>query len=298
MRVTDHYRITGPVPFVDVHVERDNRLFLDPSAIRNGSDPRSKRAHSLLVNFFTEVLRLRASALAADHVMGQALLNNLHEPNQTRLGMSAAGVTGKAFGPGLADDAWDVLGRNPAARAAVLTRLEHLPIFIEGVGPDLISDLATRIVFEVLVDFTQDMMVAYPSLGAGATTAESNVYDPAAGAWGPSNFTLPYVAPHQLLLIPKEWTYWRLLMEPGPFYNRYATATVQIERSTRDDKGKLHGPSKKSLKVQFKDQRKLNNGQAVKYKQDEDRNLVAEYQQYVDENFEPLADEQIESRTK
>jgi hypothetical protein len=298
MRITDHYGISGPVPFIDVHVERDNRLFLDPSAIRNGSDRRSKRAHDLLVNFFGEVLRLRASSLAADHDLGQKLLSNLHEPNQTRLGMSAKGVTGKAFGPGLANDVWDILGQSPAAREAVLTRLEHLPIFIEGVGPDLISDLATRIVFEVLVDFTREMMQTYPRLGAGATTVESNVYDPAVHAWTPVNFTLPYVAPHQLLLIPKEWTYWRLLMEPGPFYNRYATATVQMEQSTRDERGKLRGPSKKSLKVQFKDQRKLNNGQAVKYKQREDRNLVSEYQQYVDENFEPLADEEIERRTK
>lgn len=32
--ITTHYGITGPVPFVDVEVTADNRLYVDPHAIR------------------------------------------------------------------------------------------------------------------------------------------------------------------------------------------------------------------------------------------------------------------------
>lgn len=297
LRVSANYGISLPVPFVDVHLEKDNRLFIDPSAIRNGRDALSREAHRLIVGFFTEVLRLRASSKASDHRLGQALLNNLHEPNQTRLGMSAVGVGGKAFGRGLADDLWDVLGTNPAARAAVLTRLEHLPVFIEGVGPDLISDLSTRIIFDLLVDFTSDMMATYPSLAVGATVSSADIYDPATQMWTPKSIRLPLVAPHQLLLIPKAWVYWRLLMEPNPFYNRFATATIQQERGTYDNKGRLQGPSKKALNNEFSDHRELNTEQAVKYKLEQRRNLVTEYQAFVDGNFVPLTDDEIETRT-
>ncbi len=297
MRVSTKFAISTPVPFVDVHLERDNRLFIDPSAIRNGSDPRSRRAHSLLVDFFTEVLRLRASTLPADHSKGQALLNGLHEPNQTRLGMSAVGVSGKAFGTGLADDAWDVLGANPAARAAVITRLEHLPIFITKVGPDLISDLTTRILFGLLVDFTVEMVALYPSLGTRQTTETIDIYDPVSHRWISRSVTLPFVPPHQLLLVPKAWVYWRLLMEPEPFYNRFATETVRVERSVRDPRGRLRGPSKKALNVEFRDHRNLNVRQAVKYKETENRNLVTEYQEFVDRNFEALGDDELDQRT-
>ena len=34
-RISGHYRLSGELPFVDLHVDRDNKLFLDPSAIRN-----------------------------------------------------------------------------------------------------------------------------------------------------------------------------------------------------------------------------------------------------------------------
>ena len=77
VRVSTKYGLSTPVPFVDVHVERDNRLFLDPSAIRNGRDSRSRHAHALIVDFFTEVLRLRRSTKGSDHRQGQALLNSI-----------------------------------------------------------------------------------------------------------------------------------------------------------------------------------------------------------------------------
>jgi hypothetical protein len=297
LRVSAKYSIPTPVPFVDVHVEKDNRLFIDPSAIRNGTDARSRRAHNLIVDFFTEVLRLRASTSTADHVTGQSLLYKLHEPNQTRLGMSAKGVGGRAFGPGLADELWDILGSNPAAQSAVITRLEHLPLFIEGVGPDLISDLSTRIIFDELADFTHDMMVAHPRL-AGATSVDTiDIYDPTAKTWAAKNYTLPFVAPHQLLLVPKEWVFWRLLMEPTPFYNRFSTETVRIERGQWGDDDKFHGPSKEALNREFPARRQLNIDQSVKYKEEQDRDLVREYERYVDENFDPLSDDEIEART-
>ena len=37
MRITEHYLIHADVPFLDVHLDHDNQLFLDPSAIRNAT---------------------------------------------------------------------------------------------------------------------------------------------------------------------------------------------------------------------------------------------------------------------
>lgn len=297
MRVASLYGLTRPVPFLDVDVAQDNAVYLDPSAIRNGRDAASGRAHNLMVDFFTEVLRLRRSTSGADQADGLSLLQNLHEPNQTRLGVSARGVGGKAFGPGLADELWDELAHNPAARYAALTRLEHLPIFLNRVGPDLISDLTTRVIFEVLVDFTHDMMSRYPALARATSTEAIPIYDTAVRKWGLVDVELPFVAPHQLLLVPKEWVYWRSLMAPEPFYNRFATSTVQIERGHFDPDGRFRGPSKKSLNDEFRDHRKLNNDQAVKYKLNQERDLVLEYQAEVDREFEPLTDEEVDRRT-
>jgi hypothetical protein len=297
MRATEYYDITPPVPFVDVRVHKDNKLYLDPSAIRNFTNPRSQRAHELLVGFFSEVLRLRRSDLPADHSSGLEMLKHLHEPNQTRLGMSAHDIRGNAFGDELANDLWETLESNEASRNAVLTRLEHLPLFIYGVGADRVSDLTTRVIFEVLVDFTHEMIERFPSIGSNTRVEEVNIYNQDSLSWEARPTELPFINPYQFLLVPKEWTYWRTLMARDPFYNRFSTETVKYERAHVDDRGKIHGPSKKSIKNEFPNKVNLNIKQAVKYKREEGRNLVQEYQGFVDQEFDPISDDEITRRT-
>lgn len=297
MRVTEKFNLPGDVPFLDVHVERDNRLFLDPSAIRNNqADPYAARAHNLLVEFFREVLRCRNSASQADQARGLGLLQNLHEPNETRLGMSATGVAGHAFADELAERLWDQLGASAACRAAAMTRLEDVKLFIEGVGEDLISDLTTRVTFEVLADFTTDMVAQYPSLGANLANVEANVFDPQALNWRTVTINLPDEQPHPLLLVPKHWARPWMLMNTEPFFNRYATNRLQTERETFDAEGRRYAPTKEQLRVEFPDKKALNDEQAAKYiAQDDD--LVGKYRSWVDSEYEELSDEEIHRRT-
>ncbi len=108
--------------------------------------------------------------------------------------------------------------------------------------------------------------------------------------------TLPYVAPHQLLLVPKRWVFWRTLMDLYAFYNHYGTGTVQRERTVRGRNGRLLSPSKKTLKEEFPHVRGLNTAQAAKY-MNLGEDLVAAYRQRVDAEYEPLTNDQLERRT-
>lgn len=293
-RVTAEYAISGPVPFLDVNLETDNELYIDPSVLRNhGGDPMKKRAHGLVTSFFQEVLRCRGSSAASDTSKGEELLKRLHEPNETRLGLSANKVQGHGFGDQLASRLWDTLRTNPACRAAALTQLEDVPLFIDKVGNDLVSDLTTRVTFEVLADFTQQMMTAFPALARTVTTETSPVWNPSTLQWDDVVIQLPYVEGHQLLLIPKNWIFWRLLMTSEQFYNRHATRTVQEEQTAYDSRGKALQPSKQSIIKANPDRKELNNRQAVKYKDD---NLVNEYRAWIDSEYEPLDDDEIEYR--
>jgi hypothetical protein len=297
MRVTEHYSISGQVPFVNVRVDRDNLLFLDPSAIRNDTDPISQRAQHLLITFFTEVLRCRRSSSAPDRRKGLALLQHLHEPNETRLGMSRSGVAGHGFGDELGEDLWNKLGTNAACRSAALTRIEDLALFVDGVGKDLISDMTTRVVYELLADYTTHMVSRFPSLAVGQTSRDVDVWDPSMLVWTQMKATLPYITPHQLLLVPKRWVFWRMLMDPTAFYNRHATRTVQDERASYDSEGRRLAPTKRVIKKEFREIKALNNRQASRYKTD-NVDLVAQYRQQVDDEYEPLDDNKIMRRTE
>jgi hypothetical protein len=294
-RVTVEYRIKGPVPFVDVLLDTDNELFIDPSVLRNhGGDALKKRAHGLVMSFFAEVLRCRTSVGAVDIAKGESLLKRLHEPNETRFGLSENQVQGHGFGDQLATRLWNTLATNPACAAAVLTQLEDVPLFIDKVGDDLISDLTTRVTFEVLADFTSQMMGTYPALNRSVTTATSPVWNSATRRWDDDvPIDLPYVEGHQLLLVPKNWIFWRLMMTSEQFYNRHSTRTIQEEQTAYDSQGKALKPSKKGIIKQNPDRKALNNKQAVKYKDD---GLIDDYRSWVDAEYEPMTDDQIEYR--
>lgn len=295
--VTEHYGISGDVPFLNVHVDRDNLIFLDPSAIRNDASSRGRAAYRQLRSLFSQVVAAARSDDPVEHDRGRQLLRHLHEPNETRLGMSRGGAHGKGFGDELSDSFWDELRANPACQSAVLERLEDTRIFLGHVGDDRISDMTTRIIFNVLAEFTQEMMGIYPALQAGATTKSSDVWVEGTG-WQSQNFTLPHCAGKQLLLVPREWVYWRTLMEPVQFYNRFATQVVQDETATVDKKGKRTARSKQSIKKDNPAVRPLNNAKAVEYKTEHDRDLCREYRGFVDSNFEPMTAEEAARRMR
>lgn len=297
-RVAAHFGITGQLPFLNIDLHQDNQLFLDPSAIRNavGTDPLAAHAHALLLDFFGEVMRCRTSTNPTDRAKGLALLQRLHEPNETRLGMSQSGSAGHAFGDELGSRLWDALAQPVFTLNPIGRRLEDLPLFVDRVGDDLVSDLTTRVIFEVLADFTVQMCSRYPSLGATVSTADVDLWDTGTSTWVDRGVQLPYVAPHQLLLVPKGWVFWRMVMDPHAFYNRYGTGTVQEERTTLDSRGRTVKPSKKSLQEEFPHVKELNNRQTTKYQSQHDRDLVAEYRDRVDADFVPLDDAGIEYR--
>jgi hypothetical protein len=301
MRVTQRYAIQPPVEFLDVHVDFDNDLYLDPSAIRNGTDPTSKAAHQCLLTFFEEVIRLRLSTSPADQAEGRALLDNLHEPNENRLGQTANGIQGKAIAGGIADELWDKL-RGAAVQEKVLTRLEDAHVHLANVGNDLISDLATRVVYHHLVAFTHKMQSKYPAMHADDQDHDVKVFDEATKRWADATVRLPTMHGHALLLIPRGWVRPHLLMYPTQFFNRFAKKTVQDERSTTDEKGKRHGPSMKALDEEFRGKhRDLNVKQSIKYKNDPNeenrRDLVQEYRTLVDADFDELTEDDAKQRT-
>lgn len=296
MRITDHYSITGPVPFVDVQIERDNLLFTQPTAIRNDlGSALAANATARLESFTAEILRCRASPHAADQAKGLRLLKSgLNEPNETRLGYTRYGSQGHGWGPGLGLYLWKSL-RNPLCRDGLLTGLDQLPLFIPRVGQDLISDMTTRLVFPELIDYTLQMAVRYPAMTRDLRKASFTVWDPTNRDWITIQDVLPFVGGRQLLLVPKGWVSNKLLVAPRPYYNRFATTSVQEDRICYID-GKADKPLKRDLRREFPDVRRLNVSQTLKAA-DKGTNLIELYSEFVDEHYEAMDDFELLRKT-
>jgi hypothetical protein len=296
--VTDFYRITGPSEFLDVHVDRDSELFVDPRSIR--LQPRgshfAQAANFCTTTFFNEVV---AAVLADDASRGLELLQHFNEPKETRLGMARTGYDGHGGSEEIGQDLWTVLSTDLEAliRVGRLKELEAIPLFVKGIGSDITSDLTTRIIFEPLAEFTAHMVRTHPEFTAGQNETrmvERQVWEPNSNQWVYKPLELPNADGRPLLLVPRDWARPTLLMNADRFFDKTVLDFVQLEqmKGRHPRTGKAIVPSKDDLR----EQRELRQGRGTNLTVtlraaalDED--LVAVFADFVDGKYEPVDDE-------
>ena len=111
---------------VDVELERDTPLFLCPYAIQMKQDEWSLNCIGQIRSFFGELLEaLRAGNIPrATH-----LLAHLHEPNETRLGVSKGQPRGRAFGAKKAKALAEAMMRSRAFSTGILSDISDAEMF-------------------------------------------------------------------------------------------------------------------------------------------------------------------------
>lgn len=180
--------------------------------------------------------------------------------------MTQDGVAGHGMGAQLAGDLWEEMRTNPACRsAAVVQHIEDLAPFIDRIGPDLISDLLTRITFGVLADFTADMMTRYPQLTSGSTIATEQVWDITTARWANERLPLPVANGQRLLLIPANWVWERQLFTARSFYQVQSLSRIQdlLTQPARRIGERALAPRKIDLRPNYPEIRPTNINQAV-----------------------------------
>lgn len=305
-RATTVFGISGTVPFLNVNVDSDNQLFLDPSAIRNGKDRYSIRAHRALVEFFEEILTCARGGAGPMHRKGEHLLQEMGERNETRLGYSAGPPKGHGFGDTTGSYLWNAIlsnrtlgsgiGGSTSIHQAVLSRLERVPLFVSKVGVDMMSDLVTHVILHVLADFNAEMMARYPKLKASSVMAELDVWDSSSANFVEKSLEFPAVDGSVLVLVPKGWVYWRFVMDPEAFYNRYSTSVIQQQQSSIGSDGKTMAPTKQAIKAANPDKRLTNVKKSTEQAELNLRDLAGEYQREIDADFAPLDDTELDAR--
>lgn len=252
--ITDAYGITGTVPFEDLQIEKDNLQFLDPRVVRLQSPHcrYSAYAHFLIESFFDEVVRCVLSPSPGMKSRGRQLLSSFEEPRETRLGYAKQGIDGHGAGSVIGGRIWAELSTRlyPLVRVGILKQIEALPIYIPDVAKDLTSDIVTRICYEALCRFTQDMVARYPQFtqrGDGVRVVSCQVWDPQILEWVEEEFHLPVWTGKPLVLIPKRWSNKHLLMSAQRYHGKAVLDFVQEKETRITDRGELLAPTKKAL---------------------------------------------------
>jgi len=294
--VTHYYGITSPVPFLDVDVDVDSYMFVDPFKIRMGLGPTSVAAAANVCtsSFFDQITSAVVSSNPAHRRRGLDLLQHFEEPYETRLGMSKLGFHGHGGADGVGQIIWDALDGNAAflVRVGVLHQIEDIPMFVEGIANDITSDLTTRVIFEPLVDFTNDCVSKFPQLagGTGLKQVTRQVWDPMSSTWVSKKVTLPTVDGKPLLLIPEEWTTHNLLLNAGRLYDTELLTHVQTERAVIDGLVDAKGRLVRTPKYRLKQDARLHRSNKTIIKTVEDAygkgtDIVKNFKRWAEERY-------------
>jgi hypothetical protein len=226
MRVSDYFNLGRSQPtleFVDVDIEGDVRVYVDPRAFRFIDSTWAAQCVSLLQSFFTTVLE---SIQLGDHDRARMLLASLTEPNETRLGLSRDKARGRGMGRDLAEAMWKQLHDSRAVSSGLLEDLEDTVLFVDYIGFDIISDITTNIVREPLIDFTHDACDYY-GIPLTPDVASGRIWQPRSKEWTQEYVSLP-ITPHgPLLLVPKAIVRRSATFDPGEYYNHYILPYLQ-----------------------------------------------------------------------
>lgn len=288
--ITTHYGIAGSVPFHNINVSCDNRLYLDPHAIwlTAGPQPFAHDAVTALDSFFTRISLDAMSASPAERRRGLNLLQHFEEPWETRLGMAETGFRGHGGADDIGQRFWDAMTTDLVAllRVGVLKHLEELPLFVKGVDRDITSDVTTRIVFAALANFTAQMIERYPEFTSGGNTTvtvERQVWDVVNEQWERKTVVLPVADGKPLLLIPAGWARATLLMSARRFYDTKVLSFAQDEQAVVTTDGTVLKTPKDRLREQESLKRGRHTNQVITLRADAAGvDLLSVFRRYVD----------------
>jgi hypothetical protein len=185
----------------------DLPLFIDPFLLFNSRLPKYRQLHDQIIQY---VRFLRDKAVEGGVTPG--LLKAWYmfpEVKQTWLGYSLTGNKGRGLGP----DFGKALNRNlntifasfGSEKVAHGSHLEKLCLIKDGVGKDNISDFATNLIKDFLLDYTQEF--ARSTVGPDfrrVLTVNKVRFNYDTESWEDDRFELPYVNGDYVLLIPKD----------------------------------------------------------------------------------------------
>lgn len=232
--------------FVDVTINKDQRLFIDPVLIAYSKDTWSKDANRVIDNFFNVFFDIYRSARQDEKY---ELLSHAKEQNATRLGYGR-GNNGKG---NTADGLMEIFKplEQLVKNINTIKTPVDLTILTPGFAEDRLSDLLTNILHEKLNIFTVSQLKKY---GIECNTIRRFwTWNMMGSKWAEVEKPSYSIDGQEILLVPKWIVRNRYLFNINQFFSKIILERYQ--ENLRDPYGKT--PSKKNLTERYRDPENL-----------------------------------------
>lgn len=216
--------------FVDINLNLDTPLYLDPYALTTREDEWSIECHQLVVSYFQSIL---LAIKNNDSVKGVRLLSHLGEPEETKLGVSKEGNKGRGIGSFQASELFKALQNSKAAKSGLLEDISDFALFIPLIGRDKISDMTTNIIRGALITYTQTQCDLF---GIPMQNVPSGFYwDIQQTEWRQSYVNLPVCNNAKVILVPKYTVRYQVGVDHSAYRSRFVLEFLQEEHRKPGD---------------------------------------------------------------
>ena len=231
-KLSEHYNLGATQPrldFVDTHTDRDLLLFVDPFAISLKDDAWSVQCLEHINSFFQRSIDL---IHAGDDAEAQRILDNLKEPKETGLGYGTKPRRGRGVAGEKAISLHAALANSHAARTGLLTDLGEFDLFIDGIGPDGLSDITTNIIKRPLIEYTQQQARLW-GIPLRPGVAVQRIWDIGQQSWASDHVDLPVIGNSAIILVPKFSARRQMTLSSQEFYNDFVLDYLEQEEIAR-----------------------------------------------------------------
>lgn len=274
--------------FVDVVVNDDNMLFIDPMLIEKARDEWCQEANAVVQAFFDSFYKAYKEK---DIAKKMELLSHASEQNATRLGYgrgdngkgnTASGLL-KVFTP-LEQLVFEI---------STMKKVEDLPVLIPEFAEDGLSDLLTNILHDQLNKFTHLQMQKYGIEGNSLLSFWT--WDGIETCWKEVERPAYCIDGQELLLVPKHIVRKKYLFSTSQYFNRIILERIREAGGYMDDEKPI--PKKEILKAKRFSGEHWQYDEAVSYTK-ENNDALDEYHKklplFYTENGHPMKDEELD----
>ena len=138
--------------FIDVKLNDDNLLFIDPRLIEKTPNNVISPMADCLYKFFVNLMIAISNSNAKTT---NQLLSGVSEPSETRLGYGHNNSNGRSAGPEIKKNFVNSIKNNPVIKSRQIQNFSDVSFFVPNMGPDRVSDITTKIIKNYLILFTQ-----------------------------------------------------------------------------------------------------------------------------------------------
>ena len=185
--------------FVDIDIDGDLPLFIDPIYISKANTPMINKMYSTLSNFFDYLMELINIGNITE---ARNVFLNLNEVNDIHLGLSKNRARGNGIGEIYQKDIFDNILLTAQKHEGLLNKIQDIKIFVQGIDRDRVSDMVANIIKKELINYTkQQCEINNIPLTSGVQTGF--FWDPLKRSWENTLDDILIIDGKRIILVPR-----------------------------------------------------------------------------------------------